>query len=1134
MSAQGTIESIALSIASLFKPLEEELQKGRVRVLLSELGLEFPPELETKTAFINALQKGVTDATLLPKVISDLIKAIDAEDFGKITNAGNDLFGIIRSLISNIDKIATELKNLGGTLPGISSGALTAFANDLPKNLLDYLIVKNLEGTPGLTEPLEFIDAIERETIVDGDFSYTTRKINFNQFTNFISDPHGHLQTLYDWGNTGFNGVSLFEKLEKLFQSSGVPAVLDKSVNPNVLDMMFLEAKPELGITPKGLSLILQDKISIDDSAPFSMDDWKLEVGIDADLEASLKITLQPNGNISFKPPAGKIEGEAFVKWSAGKQNGDPYLLLGEANGSRLEIKEFNTKASVGFAFDSVNNKSDGVFKIGGEILGGKIVIDFSQGDGFISELLSGIGLESDFDVGIGFSTDDGVFFYGSSTLEIQLPTHIDLGPIELNALTLSMGIEGSKFPIGISSNIKAELGPLVAVVEQMGIKADLSFPSDGSGNLGPVDFDLGFKPPKGVGLSLDVGVIKGGGYLFLDFDKGEYAGALEFTFSEIVSLKAIGIITTKMPDGSDGFSMLIIITAEFGAGIQLGFGFKLLGVGGLMGLNRTMKLEKIAEGVRDGGINSIMFPQDVVANAQKIISDLKTYFPVEEGKFLIGPMAKIGWGTPTLISISIGIIIEIPGNIAILGVIKVALPDEDAALLVLQVNFIGAIEFDKERLWFFASMFGSRVLFITIDGEMGLLIAWGNKAEFVSSIGGFHPVFNPPALPFPNPVRISFNILNESWGKVRVMGYFAVTSNTVQFGARVEIYFGFSAISVDGHIGFDALFQFSPFYFIISISASFSVKVFGAGLFSVRVKMSLEGPTPWRAKGTGSISLLFWDIDVDFDETWGQSENTTLPPIEVLPLVKAEYEKIENWKAELPAGNTLLVSLRHLDTEEDLVLHPVGTLKISQRAIPLDITLDKVGAQKPSDANKFSLDIDGSSLDKVADLTENFPLAQFQEMESKKKLTRPSFEHEHSGVEMAVKDKSIEIGKAVKRIVRYETIIIDNNFKRFVIKFFEFFNGLFKHFLKNNAVSKSALSFKTRKQFVPFEETIKVHENAFSVAFTTDNKAFNNEAGSFASEALAQEFMANSLSNDPNLADEIHVIPTNELNPAA
>src|SRR5262249_28395553 len=161
-------------------------------------------------------------------------------------------------------------------------------------------------------------------------------------------------------------------------------------------------------------------------------------------------------------------------------------------------------------------------------------------------------------------------------------------------------------------------------------------------------------------------------------------------------------------------------------------------------------------------------------------------------------------------VTASLGIVIEVPpGNIAILGVLKCILPDEDAALLVLQVKFIGALEVDKNRLWFFASLFGSRVLFITIDGEMGLLIAWGDQPEFVLRFGGFHPKFNPPAMPFPSPDHVSLSILNEPFARIRVSGYFAVTSNTAQFGAAVELFFGVGDFAIEGHLGFDALFQF-------------------------------------------------------------------------------------------------------------------------------------------------------------------------------------------------------------------------------------------------------------------------------------------------------------------------------------
>ncbi len=58
------------------------------------------------------------------------------------------------------------------------------------------------------------------------------------------------------------------------------------------------------------------------------------------------------------------------------------------------------------------------------------------------------------------------------------------------------------------------------------------------------------------------------------------------------------------------------------------------------------MLFQPLMDGVRTNSIQSIMFPQDVMANAPRIISDLQAIFPPQEGIFLIGPMAKIGWGS--------------------------------------------------------------------------------------------------------------------------------------------------------------------------------------------------------------------------------------------------------------------------------------------------------------------------------------------------------------------------------------------------------------------------------------------------------------------------------------------------------
>ena len=98
-----------------------------------------------------------------------------------------------------------------------------------------------------------------------------------------------------------------------------------------------------------------------------------------------------------------------------------------------------------------------------------------------------------------------------------------------------------------------------------------------------------------------------------------------------------------------------------------------------------------------------------------------------------------------------------------------------------------------------------------------------------------------------------------------------------------------------------------------------------------------LEGPAPWHLKGHGSISLLFWDLDVEFETTWGDSRDTMLPPIAVLPLIEAELNKAENWQALPPTTSRLFVTLRKASTDPAaLILHPIGVLRISQRALPL------------------------------------------------------------------------------------------------------------------------------------------------------------------------------------------------------
>jgi hypothetical protein len=361
------------------------------------------------------------------------------------------------------------------------------------------------------------------------------------------------------------------------------------------------------------------------------------------------------------------------------------------------------------------------------------------------------------------------------------------------------------------------------------------------------------------------------------------------------------------------------------------------------------------------------------------------------------------------------------------------------------------------------------------------------------------------------------------------VAGYFAVTSNTVQFGAQLDLFFGFSDFGIEGHVGFDALFQFSPFHFVVEISGSVSLKAFGVGVFSIRLHFALEGPAPWRARGEGSISFFFFSISADFDVTWGEERDTTLPPIDVLPLLEAELGKATSWRALLPAGNQLLVSLRALATPDDLVLHPVGRLRVSQRLVPLGLTLDKVGTQKPRDANRFTLRVVGGGLAPANEARESFAPAQFQEMEDARKLSRPAYEALPAGLELAPAGAARRTSRVVRRIVRYEQHLIDTGFRRFR-RFVDFLGSLFAHFLAGASVGRSPLSRRRRGQLQPFGagDKVAVAPERFVVASQIDNKAITPQAH-FASEAEARQHLAAAAARDPRAAENMHVIPAHE-----
>jgi hypothetical protein len=1126
------------------------------RSLLRALGWDMPPGVDD-------IGLAVVDVSTLAEKLDDLERELAAGTTGAALDAKFlDVVLEVQSVLGHLRAVADGISVAGDYVDK------TQIKSELLPRLSSLLVVSGLAASsPFALMLLQFCGVVTVEeheadpTIFQVD--HIRPVIHWDLLGRLFTDPLGLVQEHYGWGTADFQADSLVANLSGLVELVGAPVrvrQLPRRVEEQLAGAPVPEADASpatqliasflrgdeaggldvgislyplrptaaggtdggLGVSPyvhggTDLSFALAEQVTVEFQTTLALD-------------SGIALQIRPNVPVSIKAgllgPGGVVDGVAgrvlALLTFAGEADGQ-LNLLSTPGGGLVEARSVTFGGGVDLA--------RGVLapSFAARVTGGHAVLRTDDADSFVASITPRDGAEAHFDLGLRWSGIEGFSFEGSAQLGTDLPVHVSIAGFRIEYLHVGLGASASGVPLELSVTGSGSLGPLSASVERLGVVATIAFHD---GNLGPVDLDFAFKPPTGVGLSIDAGIVAGGGFLSIDSARGEYSGALQLVFADFLSLNAVGLITTKLPDGTPGFSLLIVITAEFGEGIQLGFGFTLLAVGGLIGLNRTMRFQPLMDAVRTGAIESIMFPRDVIANAPRIISDLRALFPPQQGTFLIGPMAKLGWGEPTLVRLSLGVIIEIPpGDVAIVGVLKIALPEEDAAILTLQANFAGALEFDKQRFYFFAALFDSHILFIPIGGELGVLFAYGDDANFVLSVGGFHPQFSPPPLPFPTPKRVQIDLINESYARIHAEGYFAVTTNTVQFGTRSEYFFGFSALSVSGHSSFDALIQISPFHFTVDVSTSFDVKVFGLGVYGVDVDLTIEGPTPWHVHGTAKLSFFFFSIHIGIDFTWGDDRETTLPPVAVMPILGGELAKQSNWRAVLPSGSNLLVSLRKLDpVESQFVLHPAGTLQISQRAVPLDLVLDKVGSQKPSDANHFALAVSSTELVRTRVLQEPFAPAQFRDFGDADRLSQPAYAPADSGVELSAAGAAYASATAITRIVRYDLTIVDTKLRRAKRRFFVYPGALFTHFLAGASVTRSVFSAYHEGQTRPFDATVSVAAETFAVALRSDNTVFHADTAVFTSQAAAADYVTRAVADDPNLAGTLHVLPQFEV----
>jgi hypothetical protein len=736
------------------------------------------------------------------------------------------------------------------------------------------------------------------------------------------------------------------------------------------------------------------------------------------------------------------------------------HMTIGADDGTHLEIGNFGLGFEIADPMRFSTTVSDGA-----------LVIPKSA-FGFMGSLMPDAGVKFTFDADFMIDTRGKASFTGGAGMTVTLPVNRSLAILRVKSITLAFALEGGQggAKLGLAATVAFGLdfgGAFKVDVDNIGAKLAWSLPSpppaaaDGNvpsvhGNLGPLgDLGIDFVPPRGIGVLINAGPIKGGGFFYLDPAHRTYAGVLEASLAlcgKGIQIKAAGLLR----ETDDGWDFVLILSAQFEPAIEVFLGLSLNGVGGVLGINVCAAVDKLHTALHDGGLGRLLFPVDPVANAPAIIATLVAVFPHRQSGVVAGPMLQLGWGRPkSFVTLSVAVIIALPAPalLLILGRLRVAVPDPALPLVNIQADFLGVIDFQAPSFSFDAALIDSRVTAFAMTGDMAMR---AGAPGFMLSIGGFNSRFTPPA-DMPVLRRIAIDISANPITKIRAEAYLAVTSNTFQIGLHAELDIDAGVASVRGWIDFDALVQWEPrFYFAIHMDIGLELRVGGRSIAGVSVDLLLEGPGPWHAKGEASLHILFFTVHAGFEVSWGEADGASLPPqIDAAARVVEALSADGAWTSIAPDGDSW-ITLRAV-ARDNVGVHPYGRLSIRQQAVPIGIPITRIGqSHVVGDTVTLTLTpVAGSPA--PTPTTGQFAAAQFNDLEDAQKLSRPSFEAYQDGVSFGATTTVLSAERTAT--ANYETVFVPRtpNRRRGPLD-----ARLLMHALEFGAVARSGLHFAT------------------------------------------------------------------------
>jgi hypothetical protein len=417
----------------------------------------------------------------------------------------------------------------------------------------------------------------------------------------------------------------------------------------------------------------------------------------------------------------------------------------------------------------------------------------------------------------------------------VWFPVQRRYGPLSVQKIGVKVDTASSPV-LDLLFDGGVELGGLSVYLDQLSIGVPLEDIDDPSGySLDLQGLDVTFTGP---GVEISGGLLKmqpaGGGV--------EYDGQALIKAGDL-AINALGSYSTLEGGGTSLF-----IFAWLNAPLGGPACFYVTGLAAGFGYNRSLRIpaqNEVQNFPLVAGLSNPALLGGGTPTPAAALTALESWVPPERGEYWLA--AGVQFSTFEVVNTNALLVVEFGQEltVAVLGISTLKQPLTGDAWVYAELDIEAVLQPQQGEFRASAVLAPSSYVIVPqahLTGGFAFAAWWGpnpNAGDFVFTLGGYHPAFDPPDY-YPQVPRLGINWQFDSSTSLVGGAYFALTPTAMMAGASLQLTFSEGNLKAWLKAQCDAILFWKPFYFIATASISVGVS-YRISLFGVDQTLSVE-----------------------------------------------------------------------------------------------------------------------------------------------------------------------------------------------------------------------------------------------------------------------------------------------------